>query len=242
MTVLELDGVIAGYGSGRVLHDVSLAVAEAGMTALLGANGAGKTTTLRAISGMLKRQGTIGFGGRELPESPSKVARLGIAHVPEGRGTLPGLTVDENLLVGALLRRDRGLVGQDLERCQSVFPVLRERRNAAATSLSGGEQQMLAIGRALMSRPALLLLDEPSLGLAPRVTEELFALLPSLRAEWGWPCSSSSRTPTWHCKWPIPPWSWRQDAWHCAGPPEKSPTMTMSGGRIWRLRQDDSRQ
>ncbi|MGH3321662.1 MAG: ABC transporter ATP-binding protein [Streptosporangiaceae bacterium] len=175
----------AGYGTGQVLHDVALAVADGGVTALLGANGAGKTTTLRAVSGLLRRRGRLSFEGRELPASPSKVGRLGIAHVPEGRGTLRGLTVEENLMVGALLRRDRREVGRDLERCQTLFPVLGQRRRAGAEKLSGGEQQMLAIGRGLMSRPKLLLLDEPSLGLAPRVTEDLFAMLPTLRAEWG---------------------------------------------------------
>jgi branched-chain amino acid transport system ATP-binding protein len=167
-----------------VLHGVDLEVAEGGVTALLGANGAGKTTTLRAISGMVWRRGTIRFDGRDITRlRPDQVARLGIAHVPQGRGTLGRLSTAENLMVGALPRRDRSRVAADLKRCYDLFPQLAQRRDAVAASLSGGEQQMLAIGRALMSRPRLLLLDEPSLGLAPRVTQQVFRVLRELRAE-----------------------------------------------------------
>jgi len=185
--VLQLVGVVAGYRRSQVLHGVDLEVAAGGVTALLGANGAGKTTTLRAISGMVWRRGTITFDGRDLSRlRPDQVARLGIAHVPQGRGTLARLSTAENLMVGALRRRrDSSGVCADLQACFDLFPPLAQRRDAVAGSLSGGEQQMLAIGRALMSRPRLLLLDEPSLGLAPRVTQEMFRVLRDLRAERG---------------------------------------------------------
>jgi branched-chain amino acid transport system ATP-binding protein len=184
--ILELAGVVAGYQRSQVLHGVDLEVAEGGVTALLGANGAGKTTTLRAISGMVWRRGTLRFDGRDLSRlRPDQVARLGIAHVPQGRGTLTRLTTADNLMVGALRRRDRSRVATDLRRCYDLFPRLAHRRAAVAGSLSGGEQQMLAIGRAIMSRPRLLLLDEPSLGLAPQVTQEMFRVLGELRTEWG---------------------------------------------------------
>jgi branched-chain amino acid transport system ATP-binding protein len=184
--ILELQDVVAGYGSGQVLHGVGLEVTEGGVTALLGANGAGKTTTLRAISGMVRRRGVIRLDGRPLTGlRPDQVARLGVAHVPQGRGTLPRLTAEENLMVGALRRRDRAEVATDLRAVYDLFPRLAERRDALGGSLSGGEQQMLAIGRALMSRPRLLLLDEPSLGLAPRVTAELYRAITALRGERG---------------------------------------------------------
>jgi len=185
-SILELAGVVAGYQRSQVLHGVDLEVAASGVTALLGANGAGKTTTLRAISGMVWRRGTIRFDGRDISKlRPDQVARLGIAHVPQGRGTLVRLSAAENLMVGALRRRDRPGVAADLQRCYDLFPPLAHRRDAVAGSLSGGEQQMLAIGRAIMSKPRLLLLDEPSLGLAPRVTQEMFRVLRDLRAERG---------------------------------------------------------
>ena len=186
MSLLQLSGVHAGYGRAQVLHGIDLAVAERGVTALLGANGAGKTTTLRAISGLVRRSGELLFEGRPLPSSGADaVARLGIAHVPQGRGTLQHLTVDENLRVGALRRKDKKAVEQDLEHCRALYPVLANRADSSAGNLSGGEQQMLAISRALMSRPKLMLLDEPSLGLAPRITQELFASVPRLRDDWG---------------------------------------------------------
>jgi len=186
VTLLALRDVVAGYGSGEVLHGIDLEVDDGGVTALLGANGAGKTTTLRAVSGMIARRGSISFGGRDLVGlSTDRIARLGIAHVPQGRGTLARLSVRDNLRVGALRRRDGAAVATDLRRVEELFPVLGERAGSDAGTLSGGEQQMLAVGRALMSRPRLLLLDEPSLGLAPLITRRLFETLPVLREQWG---------------------------------------------------------
>ncbi|HET6836195.1 MAG TPA: ABC transporter ATP-binding protein [Acidimicrobiales bacterium] len=180
MSLLELVSVRGGYGPVRVLHDVDLTVEEGHVAVVLGANGAGKTTTLRAISGMIRAEGEIVFDGRSvLGRSPEAVAKLGIAHVPQGRGTFTDLTVEENLRVGAVNRSD-GAIKTDLDRWYSVFPRLAERRNQEAGSMSGGEQQMLALARAMMARPRLLLLDEPSLGLAPLVTRELFAQLGDL--------------------------------------------------------------
>lgn len=185
MTLLEISALHAGYGRAEVLHGIDLTVAEGGAMAVLGANGAGKTTLLRAISAAVMRQGVIRFGGSDVSRiSTDRAARLGIAHVPQGRGTLERLSVRDNLLAGALLRRDRRGVREDLERYLTLFSPLRERVRSAAGNLSGGEQQMLAISRALMSRPRLLLLDEPSLGLAPRVTLEVFEALQQLRSEW----------------------------------------------------------
>ena len=185
MSLLELANVQGGYGPVRVLHDIDLAVEEGHVAVVLGANGAGKTTTLRAISGLIHAQGDIIFDGRQiLGRSPEAVARLGIAHVPQGRGTFTELTVEENLRIGAVNRSD-GDVRSDLERWYSVFPRLADRRNQEAGSMSGGEQQMLALARAMMARPRLLLLDEPSLGLAPLVTRELFAQLGDLNRNHG---------------------------------------------------------
>ncbi|MGZ4519272.1 MAG: ABC transporter ATP-binding protein [Mycobacteriaceae bacterium] len=186
MSLLSVRGLVAGYGVGEVLHGIDIDVAEAGTTALLGANGAGKTTALRAITGMVKRRGSVTFDGKDIGGiSPHAAARLGIAHVPQGRGTFVQLSVQDNLRVGALRRADRNAVRTDLDRCFELFPILAERSRSHAGTLSGGEQQMLAISRALMTRPRLMLLDEPSLGLAPAITRRLFALLPQLRAEWG---------------------------------------------------------
>ena len=185
MSLLELANVQGGYGPVRVLHDIDLAVEEGHVAVVLGANGAGKTTTLRAISGLIHAQGDIVFDGRQiLGRSPEAVARLGIADVPQGRGTFTELTVEENLRVGAVNRSD-GDVRSDLDRWYSVFPRLADRRNQEAGSMSGGEQQMLALARAMMARPRLLLLDEPSLGLAPLVTRELFAQLGDLNRNHG---------------------------------------------------------
>ncbi|EFC80991.1 ABC transporter ATP-binding protein [Parafrankia sp. EUN1f] len=186
MSLLELRGVHASYSDGgQVLHGVDLTVQEGGVTALLGANGAGKTSTLRAVSGMLRRGGSLRFDGREITSlRTDEIARLGIAHVPQGRGTLTGLSALDNLRVGSARRRDRREVERDLERCLNLFPRLRQRLGSTAGNLSGGEQQMLAIARALMSRPRLLLLDEPSLGLAPKITVEVFEAIAGLRAEW----------------------------------------------------------
>ena len=179
--LLELEEVHAGYGHTRALHGVSLSVQEGDVVALLGANGAGKTTTLRAITGGVQWDGSIAFGGRSLRRmSTEDVVRLGIAHVPEGRGVLTELTVEENLRLGAYLRRDRKAVAKDYDRVFGYFPILRERRNLSASTLSGGEQQMLALARALLMRPRLLLLDEPSLGLAPLVVRSIFDIIKAI--------------------------------------------------------------
>ena len=184
--LLEVEGLEAGYGPLTVLRGVSFAVEQGQVVTILGPNGAGKTTTLRALSGMVRPRGRIVFGGKSVAgRRPERIARKGIAHVPEGRGTFPGMTVEENLRVGAYARRDGGAVASDLERCYGYFPVLGERRRQPAGSLSGGEQQMLAVARALMQRPRLMLLDEPSLGLAPLVTRELFVNLARIVREEG---------------------------------------------------------
>jgi branched-chain amino acid transport system ATP-binding protein len=185
MPLLELTDVEARYGDVRALHGVSLTVEEGEIVALLGANGAGKTTTLRAISGVVARDGTIVFDGRPLPRKAESTARRGITHVPEGRGILGELTVWENLKMGAYLRRDRQAVARDLDEVTSELPWLGERRDQQAGTLSGGEQQMLALARARLSRPRLLLLDEPSLGLAPIVVEQFFRLVRRLNEEQG---------------------------------------------------------
>ena len=182
--LLEIDGLEAGYGPVRALHGISLRVQQGEVAAMLGPNGAGKTTTLRAISGMVRTRGSIRFGGTSLAgRSTESIARLGIAHVPEGRGNFPTLSVADNLRLGAIIRRDQAEIGRDLERCYQAFPRLAARRSQPAGSLSGGEQQMLAVARGLMLRPRLLLLDEPSLGLAPLVTRELFETLARLVRE-----------------------------------------------------------
>ncbi|MEY3092083.1 MAG: hypothetical protein RLZZ269_1435 [Actinomycetota bacterium] len=184
MSLLSVSGLAAGYGPLEVLHGFDLEVNEGEIVVILGANGAGKTTTMRAISGMIARRGRIEFDGQEISSSsPDSIVRLGIAQVPQGRGTFADLTVEDNMLAGAYVRRDE--VKADVERWFDVFPRLRERRSQRAGSLSGGEQQMLAIARALMSRPRLLLCDEPSLGLAPLITQELFGVLKKLNAEEG---------------------------------------------------------
>ena len=186
MALLELTDVHARYGQVRALHGVSLTVDEGEVVALLGANGAGKTTTLRAISGLVRKGGEIDFAGQASTSwSPERVARNGIAHVPEGRGILGSLTVWENLRVGAYVRRDRAGIKRDFERALEHFPWLEQRRSQQAGTLSGGEQQMLALARALVARPRLLLLDEPSLGLAPLVVEEFFRIVRALNEEDG---------------------------------------------------------
>ncbi|RBY82435.1 ABC transporter ATP-binding protein [Geodermatophilus sp. TF02-6] len=184
--ILELEDVRASYGRAEVLHGVSLQVSNGGVTAVLGANGAGKTTTLRAISGMVTAKGRIDLDGQDvLGSRPDQVARMGVAHVPQGRGTLDQLSVRENLLVGAYQRRDRKAVEAQIAECFELFPALARRQTSTAGNLSGGEQQMLAVCRALMSRPRLLLLDEPSLGLAPRTAEEVFEAIGRLQKETG---------------------------------------------------------
>jgi branched-chain amino acid transport system ATP-binding protein len=184
--LLELEDVTARYGPVTALRGISLSVGEGEAVAVLGANGAGKTTTLRAISGTVRRGGRIAYEGKNIVRrSPEAVARGGIAHVPEGRGTLTELTVRENLRLGAYTRRDRAAIKADEERVLGYFPRLRERRDQRAGTLSGGEQQMLALARALMLRPRLLLLDEPSLGLAPLVVAEIFRIVGELNEREG---------------------------------------------------------
>ncbi len=182
---LEVAGLKAAYGNIQVLHGVDFSVAEGQIAVILGANGAGKTTTLRALCAMVSTEGSIRLAGEELAgHRTADIVRRGVAHVPQGRGTFPDLSVEENLMAGAFVRSDAE-VRSDVERWYETFPVLGERRNQAAGSLSGGEQQMLAIARALMLRPSLLLLDEPSLGLAPMITRSLFEQLTSINADAG---------------------------------------------------------
>jgi branched-chain amino acid transport system ATP-binding protein len=184
--MLRVEGIRVCYGRVPALHDVSLDVNEGELVTLIGGNGAGKTTTLRAISGTVSRGGRIAYAGQSIVRrSPEAVARAGIAHVPEGRGTLTELTVRENLRLGAYTRRDRSAIREDEERVLGYFPRLQERRDQRAGTLSGGEQQMLALARALMLRPRLLLLDEPSLGLAPLVVAEIFRIVGELNEREG---------------------------------------------------------
>jgi branched-chain amino acid transport system ATP-binding protein len=182
-----LSNVETSYGPIQAIRGVSLEVAEGSIVTVLGANGAGKTTVLKTISGVMDPdKGTVLFEGAEIQRrDPDKVARLGIAHVPEGREVFPYLNVRENLMMGAYARRDRDAIPADLERIFGYFPVLAERGDQEAASLSGGEQQMLAIGRALMAKPKLLLLDEPSLGLSPILMQEIFAIIRRINTEEG---------------------------------------------------------
>ena len=181
--LLQLDDVEARYGHVKALHGVSLQVGEGELVAVLGANGAGKTTTLRAVSGTVRRSGEVTFAGRKLPRQPDAAARAGIAHVPEGRGTFSELSVWENLRLGAYTRR--GGMKEDAQRVFTYFPRLEERKGQQAGTLSGGEQQMLALARAMMARPRLILLDEPSLGLAPLLVAEIFARLAKIQEDDG---------------------------------------------------------
>jgi branched-chain amino acid transport system ATP-binding protein len=180
--ILELRAVKAFYGQSEVVHGIDVAVEEGGMTVLLGANGAGKTTTLRAICGLVRSEGDIVFAGQKLHRlATEEIAGLGVAHVPEGRGTFIGLTVEENLRLGAYTSSRRP---QDrMQRMYGYFPILEQRRRQQAGALSGGEQQMLAIARALMMQPRLLVLDEPSFGLAPRIVEDIFKIVELIRRE-----------------------------------------------------------
>jgi branched-chain amino acid transport system ATP-binding protein len=178
LALLEVRALHAGYGHTRVLHGLDFALEKGRITALLGANGAGKTTTLRALCAMVKTRGEIRFAGERIDERNTEdIVRLGVAHVPDGRGTFANLSTEENLRLGAYCRRDRAAVAADLERIYGYFPRLRERRRQQAGTLSGGEQQMLAVSRALMLAPKLMLLDEPSFGLAPLLVGELFEIL-----------------------------------------------------------------
>jgi branched-chain amino acid transport system ATP-binding protein len=183
MSLLELHGIEARYGPVQALHGVSLQVGDGELVAVLGANGAGKTTTLRAISGTVRRSGDVVFAGKKLPRRPDATARAGIAHVPEGRGTFNELSVWENLRLGAYARRAN--VKKEAQRVYKYFPRLEDRRDQQAGTLSGGEQQMLALGRAMMARPKLLLLDEPSLGLAPMVVNQIFEALTRMKTDDG---------------------------------------------------------
>jgi branched-chain amino acid transport system ATP-binding protein len=186
MALLEVCDLCAGYSAADVLRGVNFTVEQGGITAILGANGAGKTTLLRAVSGMLRRRGSIRFDGRPIENLATEdIARLGIAHVPDGRGTFLDLSTEENLRIGAYTRRDRAEVARDLQRVFTYFPRLQERRHQQAGTLSGGEQQMLAVSRALMLRPRLLLLDEPSFGLAPLVVQDIFGIMRGINAEQG---------------------------------------------------------
>src|SRR5881392_3826274 len=182
--LLEAVNLQAQYEWTTVLHGLAFAVEAGGITTILGANGAGKTTTLRAVCGMVRATGDVRFDGQRIDgRATEDIVRLGIAHVPEGRGTFVQLSVEENLRLGAYARREPGALARDLARIYDHFPVLGERRRQIAGSLSGGEQQMLAVGRALMLRPRLLLLDEPSLGLAPLVVREIFRIVRAINRE-----------------------------------------------------------
>jgi branched-chain amino acid transport system ATP-binding protein len=184
VSLLSVERLEAAYGPVKVLHGIDFEVGDGETAVILGANGAGKTTTLRALSGMVTNHGKITFDGHDITHARTdRIVRMGVAHVPQGRGTFVDETVEENLLLGAYTRRQRSAVGDDIDRVYELFPRLRERTQQPAGSLSGGEQQMLAIARGLMMRPRLMLLDEPSLGLAPIVVQELFRALADLKRE-----------------------------------------------------------
>jgi len=183
--ILHVEDLKATYGPVQVLHGINFSVFPKEIVVVLGANGAGKTTTLRSISGMIETSGTIQLNGEATHNlTPSDIVRRGVAHVPQGRGTFPELTVEENLKVGAFIRTDKD-IKTDIEICYENYPVLFERKTQMAGSLSGGEQQMLAVSRALMSRPQLLLMDEPSLGLAPQIVEDLFTRFVAINQDQG---------------------------------------------------------
>ena len=182
--LLQVRALHAGYGATQVLHGLDFDIEEGTITALLGANGAGKTTTLRALCGMVRTGGEVRFAGERIDgRATEDVARLGVAHVPDGRGTFTDLSTEENLRLGAYGRRDRGGLEEDYARMYRLFPILAQRRHQQAGTLSGGQQQMLAVARALMLRPRLLLLDEPSFGLAPMVVREIFAVMREINTQ-----------------------------------------------------------
>jgi branched-chain amino acid transport system ATP-binding protein len=181
---LEVSKLCASYGATQVLFDVDFALETGHITTILGANGAGKTTTLRALCQMVRTSGSVQIDGQQvIGKSTESVVRLGVAHVPDGRGTFTGLSVEENLRLGAYARGNRAEMEQDMERMFARFPILKQRRHQQAGTLSGGEQQMLAISRALMLRPKLLLLDEPSFGLAPLIVAEIFSIMRTINKE-----------------------------------------------------------
>ena len=185
--LLEVSGLCVNYGHIEAIRDISFGVEEGSITTLIGANGAGKSTTLKTLSGLRKvREGTVTFEGKDITHAPPYTrVSMGISQSPEGRGVFPGMTVRENLDMGAYVRKDRKSAAfrEDVERVYTLFPRLQERRTQAAGTLSGGEQQMLAIGRALMARPRLLLLDEPSMGLAPKLIQQIFAIIDEIKAQ-----------------------------------------------------------
>ncbi|MBI1395226.1 MAG: ATP-binding cassette domain-containing protein [Betaproteobacteria bacterium] len=182
--LLEVTDLHAGYGPADVLHGVGFAVANGGITTVLGANGAGKTTLLRAVCGLIRRRGNVQFDGQSIAtRTTERIVRMGLAHVPDGRGTFTLLSTEENLRVGAITRRDSRGVAADMQKMFTYFPRLQERRGQQAGTLSGGEQQMLAIARALMLRPKLLVLDEPSFGLAPMVVQDIFRIMRTVNQE-----------------------------------------------------------
>jgi branched-chain amino acid transport system ATP-binding protein len=184
--LLEVKGLHAQYGPTEVLHGIDFGVDEGGITTILGANGAGKTTTLRAVCAMVRTRGEVWLDGQRIDgKATESIVRMGVAHVPDGRGTFVNLSVEENLRLGAYTRKDKAAVAGDLDRMFSYFPLLKERRRQQAGTLSGGQQQMLAVSRALMLRPRLLLLDEPSFGLAPLVVQELFEIFRTINAKEG---------------------------------------------------------
>jgi branched-chain amino acid transport system ATP-binding protein len=184
MPLLEVEGLKAYYGQTQALHDVSFALEQGGITTVLGANGAGKTTALRSVCGMVRTEGAIRFDGKPISgRATEEIVRLGVAHVPEGRGTFTNLSVDENLRVAAYTRRDRAAAQRDLDMVFEYFPILKARVDQQAGTLSGGEQQMLAISRALMLGPRLMLLDEPSFGLAPLIVQEIFRIMRRINTE-----------------------------------------------------------
>ena len=184
MALLAVEGLKAYYGQTQALHDVNFALEAGGITTLLGANGAGKTTTLRSLCGMVRTEGSIRFDGEPIAgRATEEIVRLGVGHVPEGRGTFTNLTVQENLQVAAYTRRDKAAAQRDLEMVFEYFPILKARIGQQAGTLSGGEQQMLAISRALMLGPRLMLLDEPSFGLAPLIVQEIFRIMRRINSE-----------------------------------------------------------